>query len=156
MEKELYIPLIVPESKVKMNKTAKIAFTVLSLTMIAGYGYLLFYDVSNIVFFILWTIYGISAMFSIYKQKSIVQILGDAYVKINENEIIYKPKIFKKETKISWKDIKAVLAKPGYLLVERKNDEAFKIPYNNLEYSEVQNLKETLSKLLKEKDIEYK
>jgi hypothetical protein len=149
------VSLIAYEKQNRPNKISRILMSILILFMLSAYIYLYIQSEQTLIVLIFWLIYGIAGLYSIYTGKPYLNIIGDAYLRIGDTEIRYKPGVLKKEEKYSWDDITKVVSKPGYLLFELKQGKNFKLPYSNLEYIKVQKVKTVLQEMLKDKGVIY-
>lgn len=155
-DNEVYIDFLAPLNKKEVSKTAKVLLSILVLSVIIAYIYMYIQAKMHPFFIVFWSLYGVLGLYQVYTGKRIINLFGKSFIKINQEKIIYKPNIFKKEIVYPWQDINAVISKPGYLLFENKNTLHFKLPYNNMEYLKVQEVKSKIEKIVKEKAIEYK
>jgi len=80
---------------------------------------------------------------------SIEQLLGKAFIDINNETIIIKASIFKKKQTINWKDIKTINLTSNRIMI----DNIMTTNLSNLEYYEVKEINEILTNLATEKGI---
>lgn len=72
------------------------------------------------------------------KGKSPERLLGKAYLKINDQEIILKPGIFDKERHIPWEELSKLDYKPNHYKFGLKNGESIKLSLVKLSYDDIQ------------------
>ena len=87
---------------------------------------------------------GVSVIMQ-YFGYNIDELFGKRFIKITPEEISYKPKTLKPETKILWKNITSILLKVNHINIKYNNGEIINIHYNSLDYSSVQELKDTIT-----------
>jgi len=150
------ISLITYAKQKKPKLSVRILLTLLVFILIIAYVAMYIRGEQPLPIVIMWVIYGGLGLYSIYTGNSFYRIFGDAYVKINNEKIRFKPGALKKELQLNWDEITSVVTKPTYLIFKNKKGIEVKLPFENMEYSKVQQVKEILEKLLKEKGIEYK
>jgi hypothetical protein len=80
---------------------------------------------------------------------SIENLLGKAFISINDETITTKATIFKKEQTINWKDIKTINLKSNRILI----DNIMTTNLSNLENYEVKEINEVLMNLAMEKGV---
>ncbi len=152
---EVYIDFVSRPYQQKTSKTGKILLSILVLSVVFAYVYMYIQAKMHPFFVYFWSIYGILGLYQVFTGKSFISIFGKAYIKINRQEIIYKPNLFKKKKIIDWQDIVSLKQKAGYLLFENRNAEELKLPYSNMEYAKVQEVKSKIEEIAKEKGIKY-
>ena len=80
---------------------------------------------------------------------SIENLLGKAFININDEAIIIKATIFKKEQTLNWKDIKTINLTTNRILI----DNIMTTNLSNLEYYEVKEINEILTNLAAQKGV---
>ncbi len=101
----------------------------------------------------LWTIWGLALLVQIVTGKSIHNLFGKAYIRINDEFITVKPTVFANEKLINWKDLTRLSMKPTFIKVTGYDSNIITIDFKNLEYLAVQELKDVIKALIDEGKI---
>jgi hypothetical protein len=87
---------------------------------------------------------------------SFLNLTGTTFIHITTDKIQLKKGVFLKEQIILWSDIKRIDYKLIQYLIVLKNEKTETLNISKLEYSLVKEIKETISLIAKEKDIEIR
>lgn len=95
---------------------------------------------------------GILQIFSGFG-KPIQNIIGKAYLKINEQAIVLKRDIWIKQEMINWDNVAAVEYKAANFFFELKNKPPYKLAVEYFDYSEIQKIKEVIKEIASRKNV---
>ena len=84
---------------------------------------------------------------------SIEGLIGKSFIRIDENSANFKLELFKKEKIASWDSIQSIDYKANDLLILKNNKFSLAISLSKLEYSMIQEIKNTLTDLANRKGI---
>ncbi len=95
---------------------------------------------------------GILQIFSGFG-KPIQNIIGKAYLKINEQAIVLKRDIWIKTDIIHWDNVAAIEYKAAIFFFELNNKALYKLPIEYFDYSEIQKIKEVIKEIASRKNV---
>jgi len=144
------ISLLSYQKPVKLKKQVRILLAGLLLIMILIYIYLIISEQQHFIIGIWWILYGLIGIYTLLSEKHFLSIIGNAYIRISDKLINYKLSPFKRAISISWDKITDIEFKPSYILLKTK-EKNYQIPFSSMEFSSVQNVKDTITKLFNEK-----
>jgi hypothetical protein len=81
------------------------------------------------------------------------RLFGKAYVEIDNEHILFKPKVFEKEQNISWDSIKNIEYKVNKYLIHKNDGSTVTLNLSNLDYDFINKIKSTIDFIAKEKNI---
>ena len=84
---------------------------------------------------------------------SVEKLIGKAYIIINEQKINIKTGIFEKEQKVQWNEISSIDYKANNFLITKKDKSTIKLTLTKIEYSVIQEIKDSISKISFDKNI---
>jgi len=84
---------------------------------------------------------------------SIDRLFGKAFIKINSEVIIIKIGAFEKGQIINWSEINSIDYKASNFVFTRNDNSTHKLKLAKLEYSVIQQIKETIGKIASDKNI---
>jgi len=105
-------------------------------------------------YFALFSLTGITHILGGMGYK-IEQLIGSSYLFIDEKEIKLKLNYFKKEEVYQWKNITNFSSENNQFVFHQKDSSSFTLPLSKIEYKEVQKIKEILSKIKTEYQINH-
>lgn len=84
----------------------------------------------------------------------ILRLFGESYIMIDKQKISVKTKVLAKAHSISWTDVKMINYKLNRFKVIKTNDTTLTLDFSNLEYAVLNNAKEIIARLAKEKGVQ--
>ena len=85
--------------------------------------------------------------------KSMSSLLGERFLKVDEEKIEFKEKSRMQSKSIYWNDIESIKFATTKIVINSKENDKTEIEYGKLSYTMVQQLKETLATIGKEKEV---
>jgi len=149
---EYYFDLYPRNERTKLQFILSILFLIISILWITNRIYhhqhiSLFDWLYSIIFFL----NGVVNLLE-YFGKPIDRIFGTTFIKINNQEISYKPGLFKNEISLEWKGIETIIFKINYLEIIYKQV-PIHLKYHGQQYVVIQDLKNIVRTIAQEKDI---
>ena len=104
------------------------------------------------VYSILFLLNGVSHT-SIGFGYSIERLFGKAFIKIDDRSIKIKMGVFKKEKEIAWSQVKSIEYKPNNYYITQSDGSTYHFKMTELEYSVIQEIKNTLETIASDGNI---
>jgi len=144
------------ELKIDFNKVPKSKYRYyLGFVMLIFSIIVFFYSIyASNLFFILYSLFFSIMSFShIFEGsgKSINSIFGERFLKVDEDKIEFKEKSRRQSKTIYWNNIESINFATTKVVVNSKENQKIEIEYGKLSYVIVQQLKETLLAIEKQK-----
>jgi len=87
--------------------------------------------------------------------KPLQNIIGKAYLKINEQAIALKRDIWIKTDVINWDNVAAIEYKAAIFFFNLKNKLQYKLPIEYFDYSEIQKIKEVIKEIANSRKLRF-
>ena len=81
------------------------------------------------------------------------KIFGDAFIRITEKEIIYKPKTISKAIRLSWEEISEIMLKTSQIEILGNDNKNIELQYNKLDYTSVVEIKDLIANIAQTKKV---
>lgn len=109
----------------------------------------------NLLFISYFFFFSIMSFSHIYEGsgKSIKSIIGERFLKVDEEKIEFKEKSRKQSETIYWDNVESIKFATSKIVINSKENDKTEIEYGKLSYTMVQELKETLTTIGKEKKV---
>ena len=149
---EYYKNLLIDRKKSKYQIFFGIIFILISLLWIADrileHNPIRIFDwMYGIIFFLNGIVHIIEGTGT-----SVNNFFGKAFIKINDNEIIFKPKIVKEKIHIYWEDVEKIAFGISRIKIINK-DNILNLNYSSLDFKNIQTIKNYLTEISKSKNI---
>lgn len=109
----------------------------------------------NLWFISYFFFFSIMSFLHIYEGsgKSINSIIGERFLKVDEEKIEFKEKSRKQSKSIYWNDIESIKFATTKIEINSKENDKTEIEYGKLSYTIVQQLKDAVATIGKEKEV---
>lgn len=105
------------------------------------------------IYFIVFFLNGIYWIIALGLGLQVERIFGKAYIRIDNEKIVFKTGVIEKLHEISWNEINSIEYNSSCFIIKRKNRSDYKIRVSNLEYSTIQEIKALVDEISQSKNI---
>ncbi len=99
-------------------------------------------------------IIGVLQIFSGFG-KPLQNIIGKAYLKISEQDIVLKRDIWIKTVVLNWDNVAAIEYKAAIFFFDLKNKPQYKLPIDYFDFSEIQKINEVIKEIASRRNISF-
>lgn len=105
------------------------------------------------IYFIVFFLNGIYWIIALGLGLQVEGIFGKAYIRIDNEKIVFKTGVIEKLHEISWNEINSIEYNSSCFIIKRKNRSDYKIRVSNLESSTIQEIKALVDEISQSKNI---
>ena len=87
--------------------------------------------------------------------KPLQNIIGKAFLKISEQDIVLKRDIWIKTVVLNWDNVAAIEYKAAIFFFDLKNKPQYKLPIDYFDFSEIQKINEVIKEIASRRNISF-